>query len=92
MTYFIGLSPRAKRHLKEHEKSGNKPLRGKISRLMTELSEHPKSGTGKPKPLKGQEYGAWSRRINDEHRLVYTIDDENMTVIIHSMHGHYDDK
>jgi len=42
-----------------------------------ELAEHPREGTGKPEMLKGDLAGYWSRRINREHRLVYSIEDEN---------------
>jgi toxin YoeB len=92
MTYIIELSPEAEEHLKRHEKSGNKPLREKISRLLDELSEHPRSGTGRPEQVKHARQESWSRRINGKHRITYTINDETSTVAIHSMHGHYNDK
>jgi toxin YoeB len=41
----------------------------------------PFSGLGKPEPLKHELRGYWSRRINDEHRLVYKVDDEAITII-----------
>jgi toxin YoeB len=34
--------------------------------------------------------GLWSRRINDEHRLVYEVDEINNRIMIHSLKGHYD--
>ncbi|MDR3117268.1 MAG: Txe/YoeB family addiction module toxin [Puniceicoccales bacterium] len=45
-------------------------------------------GIGKPEPLKNSE-GRWSRRINDEHRLIYRSSDNTITFI--SCRGHYDD-
>jgi len=43
----------------------------KINRLLKEISRHPFTGIGKPEPLKHEYAGFWSRRINQEHRLVY---------------------
>ncbi len=45
------------------------------------------SGIGKPEPLKHDLSGYWSRRINDEHRIIYRIDDDN--VYIASCKDHY---
>jgi toxin YoeB len=49
---------------------------------------HPFSGIGKPEPLKHQLKGYWSRRINDEHRLVYKITETEIIII--SCKFHYD--
>ena len=66
----------------------------KLSKLIEELQEHPKTGTGKPKPLGGDRAGQWSRHISDKHRLVYTIDEDEVVSIVEvlSVWGHYDDK
>jgi len=55
-----------------------------------ELAEHPREDTGKPEMLKGDMSGFWSRRINREHRLIYSIDDNIVTVSVVSAKGHYD--
>jgi toxin YoeB len=47
----------------------------------------PFEGIGKPEALKGNLSGYWSRRINDEHRLVYEVTDED--IIIHAVRDHY---
>lgn len=47
----------------------------RINDLLREISRTPFEGTGKPEPLKHALSGYWSRRINDEHRLVYTVRD-----------------
>jgi len=73
--------------LKEDEKVYKKALR-----LIDELYEHPRTGTGKPELLKGDLKGRWSRRINRKHRLVYRIEDIEVTVLVISAYGHYDDK
>ena len=66
----------------------------KLVKLLSELQEHPKTGTGKPKPLGGNRAGQWSRHISDKHRLVYTIDEDEVVSIVEvlSVWGHYDDK
>jgi len=53
----------------------------KISRLIDETSRSPFDGTGKPEPLKYQLKGYWSRRITDEHRLVYSVSEEEIKII-----------
>ena len=45
----------------------------RLNSLMEECRRHPFTGTGKPKPLKGDLSGWWSRRITSEHRLVYRV-------------------
>jgi len=67
--------------------TGNKPIIKKIAQLIDDIKIHPYSGLGKPEPLKHKLSGAWSRRINREHRLVYEVDDD--VVLILSAKGHY---
>ena len=64
----------------------------KIENLLQELEAHPYTGTGKPKPLGGDRFGQWSRRITDKHRLVYKVEENKVTVLVLSAFGHYDDK
>jgi toxin YoeB len=63
-------------------------LLDRIIRLMKECQRTPFDGTGKPEPLKSNLSGLWSRRINDEHRLVYKVTDD--AIIVQSMRGHYE--
>lgn len=53
----------------------------RINKLITETSRDPFEGIGKPEQLKENLTGFWSRRIDDNHRLVYAIDDDYLTVI-----------
>lgn len=53
----------------------------RITKLIKECARTPFDGTGKPEPLKGDLKGYWSRRITDEHRLVYKVTDEAIIVI-----------
>ncbi len=64
----------------------------KLLKLEIELKEHPRTGTGKPKPLSGNRVGQWSRRVSKKHRLVYEIYDKEVVVIIVTVYGHYNDK
>ena len=51
---------------------------GRIDKLAREIRREPYSGIGKPEPLKHALSGWWSRRITDEHRMVYRIEDEEL--------------
>ena len=53
----------------------------KINTLIKEILRTPFTGTGKPEPLKHELSGYWSRRINDEHRLVYKVEEYEVLVI-----------
>lgn len=69
----------------EHDRK----LLKRINSLLKEALRTPFTGTGKPEPLKGELAGCWSRRIDHEHRLVYTVGADYLTVI--SCRYHYDD-
>jgi toxin YoeB len=53
----------------------------KVLELMAECLREPFTGKGKPEPLKGPLSGAWSRRITQEHRLVYIVHDDRVEFI-----------
>jgi len=59
----------------------------KINTLIVEILRDPFHGTGKPEPLKGDWSGYWSRRITQEHRLVYRVFTDH--VVIASCKYHY---
>lgn len=59
----------------------------KINSLLKEVMRAPYEGTGKPEPLKGNLEGFWSRRIDQEHRLVYKVCEEGIE--ISQCRGHY---
>ncbi len=69
------------------KKSGNKQAIKKIKELLKSISDNPFNGIGQPEPLKYNLSGAWSRRINREHRLIYEV--ENEIVYVLSLKGHY---
>ena len=71
------------------KRSGNVAVQRKITKLIADIDEHPTTGLGKPELLKRDLTGCWSRRITDEHRIVYEIDYINGVVSILSLRGHY---
>ena len=51
----------------------DRALMTRINALIADTLRHPFQGVGKPEPLRNEMAGWWSRRINDEHRLVYRV-------------------
>jgi toxin YoeB len=70
-----------------HWQQTDKKLLKRVNALIKEITRTPFEGTGKPEPLRHVLAGYWSRRINDEHRLVYKV--ENDAVIIAQARFHY---
>lgn len=66
----------------------DKKIFKKILYLIKDIQREPFSGIGKPEPLKYELQGYWSRRITDEHRLIYKIEDD--VLIILSCKYHYE--
>ena len=83
----IDLLDQALEDIEFWKKSGNKTIQKRITKLLESISKTPYSGIGKPEPLKYELQGYWSRRITEEHRLVYTVKDNRIKVI--SMRFHY---
>ncbi len=88
----IDFSSKAKADLNFWKKSGNKAIMNKISALIEDITLHPFEGIGKPEPLKHNLTGLWSRRINQEHRIIYKVTEENTIEILDilSLKGHYE--
>ena len=59
----------------------DKSILKRINLLIKDIRRNPFNGPGKPEPLKHQLTGFWSRRINDEHRLVYTFVDDDLIIV-----------
>ncbi len=68
------------------QRSDKKILR-RINKLIKEVMRTPFQGLGKPEPLKHSLSGYWSRRINDEHRIVYKVSEE--AIHIAQLRYHY---
>ncbi|EDU61598.1 addiction module toxin, Txe/YoeB family [Providencia stuartii ATCC 25827] len=54
----------------------------RINKLIDDTKRTPFYGIGKPEPLKENLAGFWSRRIDETNRLIYSIDDEGLTIIV----------
>jgi len=66
----------------------DKKLVKRINSLIKDISRSPFTGIGKPEPLKHKYKGFWSRRINDEHRLIYRVQDDEIWIV--KCRFHYD--
>lgn len=64
----------------------------RITALLKDIMEHPYTGMGKPEALKYDLAGKWSRRINSEHRLIYSVNEDIITVYVFSMRYNYSKK
>lgn len=64
----------------------DKSMVKKINELIKDISRHPFEGIGKPEPLRFQLKGCWSRRIDQEHRLVYECADSEIRIIACRFH------
>ncbi len=84
----IKLLPQAEKDREYWKKTGNTRIMKRISILLADILEHPFTGIGKPEALKGTN-GKWSRRINDEHRLVYSVSGGYVYVYVFSLRFHY---
>ena len=82
----LQLDNRAFEELREWAAENPKTLQ-RILRIIEECQRDPFKGIGKPEPLKGDLKGYWSRRINDEDRLIYKVTED--FIIIRSMKEHY---
>lgn len=83
----IIFAPKALKDLAYWKSSGNIKIQKKITDLVTSISEDPFHGIGKPEPLKHEFAGCWSRRINDEHRIIYEVSNHRVEIL--SLKDHY---
>lgn len=67
----------------QHE---NKKILKKINDLIREIQRTPYEGTGKPEALRYELSGFWSRRIDQEHRLVYKVSDNKIFIVACKLH------
>ncbi|GAB2786176.1 hypothetical protein GCM10027275_33280 [Rhabdobacter roseus] len=73
--YEIKLTPTYIQHLKYWHASGQKGVLTRIEKILESIHEHPESGIGKPERLKHGLTGSFSRRTNQEHRIIYGIEE-----------------
>ncbi|MFR9649459.1 MAG: Txe/YoeB family addiction module toxin [Rikenellaceae bacterium] len=89
--YTLVLSAKAQEDLAKLKRSDANSFK-KVSKLLVELTLHPREGTGQVEMLKFFSEETYSRRISRQHRLVYRVYDDVVEVLLLSAYGHYDDK
>ena len=71
-----------------HWQQTDKVMLRRINSLIRDIQREPFDGIGKPEPLRFNFAGYWSRRIEEEHRIVYKIQDDE--IIVAQLRGHYE--
>jgi len=90
--YKITFDKVALKQMKQLGRFGRKTDVDRVNRFIEEIRIRPTIGTGKPKQLKHHKGEVWSRKINDKDRFVYRIFEEEKTVLVVQVLGHYNDK
>jgi toxin YoeB len=80
MKHNLTFTPNAFENYKEWANT-DKQIFKKINEIIQSIERTPYEGIGKPEPLKHQLKGYWSRRITEEHRLVYTVNEREVLII-----------
>ncbi len=70
----------------QHWVKSDKRVLRRLNELIKAAARDPFEGIGKPEPLRHQLQGYWSRRISDEHRLVYTVSEDDLIIIACRFH------
>ena len=91
MMYELKFDPSVERIIAKWKKF-NPILYKKRGKILHELIDHPRTGTGHPEPLKGGNGITYSRHISAHDRIIYDIYDEVVTVLVVELEGHYNDK
>ena len=86
----IDYSEHALTDLLYWKEKGTSIIKNKISKLITSIEVSPFTGIGKPEPLRHELAGKWSRRIDSQNRIIYSVDKNRIK--IHSLRGHYENK
>lgn len=73
-------------------KKSNPRLHKKLTKILVAIAENPRQGIGHPEPLVGGGDTVYSRRITDHDRIIYTIHDLEVYVVVVELEGHYSDK
>jgi toxin YoeB len=83
----IEFTEKAETQLAHWRQTGNQQILKRIRVLLESIMDSPFAGIGKPEPLKHDLAGYWSRRITDEHRLVYSV--KNGKILVVQCRFHY---
>jgi len=88
MSWKIQILPKAEKDL-DWFRRHDRPLYVKCFDLIREIANNPRHGTGKPERLKHFDREIWSRRISQEHRLVYVVYSKKQEIEVASCKSHY---
>ena len=91
MSYVVRYTDEADETIAKYKKS-NPIAYKKVVRLLEEITNHPREGTGHPEPLVEGNNITYSRRISGKDRIIYDIYDDVVVVLVVSVGGHYKDK
>ncbi len=69
-----------------HWQSADRAVLKRVNRLLEDVRRDPFAGIGKPEPLRHALAGAWSRRIDEEHRLVYVLEGDDIVILTARYH------
>jgi toxin YoeB len=59
----------------------DKAIFKRLNRLLDDVLRNPSDGIGKPEPLRHVLEGCWSRRIDEDHRLIYLVDADDVVLL-----------
>lgn len=89
--YEIRFDPKAEKVVAKWKKS-NSILFNKLRNVLKDIMLHPRSGLGHPEPLIGGKDMIYSRHISANNRIIYSIHDKEVFVVVVELGGHYADK
>lgn len=69
-----------------HWQAEDRTVAKRLNRIIADTLRSPFDGIGKPEPLRYDLAGAWSRRITEEHRLVYLVDGDDLIIVAARYH------
>jgi len=69
-----------------HWLTADRALLKRLNRLIDDTTRDPFAGIGRPEPLKHALAGAWARRIDDEHRMIYLADGDDLVILQARLH------
>lgn len=89
--YKIAFTPTSSKTISKYKKSNQRNFK-KLLKILEELMEHPRTGTGHPEPLRKGDSVTYSRRLTANDRIIYDIYESTVTVLVLDVEGHYKDK
>lgn len=91
MSYAIKWKDSALKNFEKWAKS-NPVLYKKLQKVLHDIADHPRTGIAHPEPLVNGDGDTYSRRISASERIIYSIYDDEVIVIVLQLGGHYSDK